>query len=79
MHSCMIARDSNCEMLRCDVAAWEPAPDLMLQEVAMSAVPRHQGHGAHAKRPGRGTALWTGVGDAIVPVLRKYSDEVEGL
>ena len=80
MHSCMIARDSNCEMLRCVVAAWESALELMLQEVELSAVPRYQGHGAHAKRPGRGTAvLDTGIGDVIAQVLRKYSDEVEGL
>ena len=43
MHSCMIARDSNCEMLRCVVAAWESALDLMLQKVELSAVPRHPG------------------------------------
>ena len=52
----------------------------MLQKVELSAVPRHQGHGAHAERPGRGTALWNmGVGYVIAPVLRKYSDQVEGL
>ena len=79
MHSCMIARDSNCEMLRDVVAAWESALELMLQEGELSAVPRYQGHGAHAKRPGRGTSLWTGFGDAIAQVLGEYSDEVEGL
>ena len=62
----MIARDYNCEMPRRDVAAWESSPDLMLQEVELSAVPRHQEPGPHAKRRGRGTALWnTVVGDAI--------------
>ena len=45
----------------------------------LSAVSRDRGHGAHAKRPGRGTSLWTGFGDAIAQVLGEYSDGVEGL
>ena len=80
MHSCMMTRDNNCEMPGYAVAAWESALDLMLQEVTMSVVPRYQGHGAHARRPGRVTALWKkGVGVVIAPVLREYPDWVEGL
>ena len=79
MHSCMMARDDSCVMPRYDVAAWESALDLILGEVELPPVPRHRGHGAHAKRPGRGTSLWTGIGDAIVPVLGEYPDQVEGL
>ena len=48
MQACMTACDSHCVMSRYDVAVWKSALDLILQEVAMSAVPRHQGHGAHA-------------------------------
>ena len=57
MHSCMIARGNNCKTPRYDVAAWEPALGLILEEVELSAVSRHRGHGTHAKRLGRGTAV----------------------
>ena len=79
MHSCMMTRGNSCVMPWYDVSAWESALDLTVQEVELSAVSRHRGHGALAKRPGRGTSLWTGFGGAIAQVLGEYSDEVEGL
>ena len=77
MLSCMMAGDYDCEMRRYDVTPWNPALDPILREVELSAASRIC---AHDRRTGRGTALWnTGVVDAIAQVLRKYSDEVEGL
>ena len=51
LHLCMTMRDNHFEVPQSDVAAWESALDLMLQDLELSAVLRHPGMVEVSSRP----------------------------